>query len=41
MTEQEFADKLERFKATLELDTEERLAKQDEILAEMGLPEVI
>lgn len=42
MTEQEFADKLERFKAAFELeDPEERSARMDEILEEMGVPEVI
>lgn len=42
MTEQEFADKLERFKAALELeDPEERLARTDEILEEMGVPLVL
>lgn len=41
MTDQEFAEKLEQFKAALELGTEEGLARCDEILEEMGLPEVI
>ena len=41
MSKHEFAEKLEQFKAALELDPEEQFAIQDEILKEMGLPEVI
>ena len=41
MNEQEFADKVEQVKVAFELDPYEGFARLDEVLEEMGVPEVI
>ena len=41
MSKQEFDDKVEQVKVAFELDPYEGFARLDEILEEMGVPEVI